>query len=275
MKKSIWHDKIIFITGGSSGIGLAVARAFCLEGAHVAIFARRLPQLTLAAQELTNLKQNVNQRIQYEQLDVADEAAVQNIFNRTIEEIGAPDVLINCAGRAIPNYIDNISTEQFDETIRVNLKGVWNTVKAVLPAMKQYCRGYIVNTSSIIGFMGVFGYADYCASKFAIIGLSEGLRSELKRDNIHISVLCPPDTDTPGFAIENQTKPPETRAVSEMAKLTSPDKVARSLLIGMKRKKFMIIPGFDGKLTWIAKRYAPGLVDRMIENQISKAIRKQ
>lgn len=91
--------------------------------------------------------------------------------------------------------------------MKVHIYGVWNSISTLLPHMRQR-GGYIVNVSSVLGFMGVFGYSDYCPSKFAILGLSEVLKSELKRYGIGISVLCPPDTDTPGFQVENQTKLP-------------------------------------------------------------------
>jgi short-subunit dehydrogenase len=135
--------------------------------------------------------------------------------------------------------------------------------------------GYIVNTSSMCGFVGVFGYADYCAAKFGIVGLSEVLRSELRWHNIAVSVLCPPDTDTPGFAEENRTKPPETVAVSGAGSLMKPEEVAKALLAGMARKEFMIIPNLNGKFTWWMKRLLPGLVDAIMDADIKKVQAKK
>ncbi len=270
MKTSIWKDQVVYIPGGSSGIGLATARLFCRAGAHVCIFARRLSQLSLAAQELTEKRIDGNQKVGYFQLDVTDEIRVNQVFAQAVDEVGPPDILINSAGRALPNYVKNISTEQFEETVRINLQGTWHTVKAVLPYMEKRGSGYIVNISSIAGFVGVFGYADYCASKFAVQGLSEVLRSELKPKGIKVSVLCPPDTDTPCFEVENRTKPPETREISAVAKLLSPDDVASALLKGMKRRRFLIIPDIDGKVTLLARRLAPWLLTYVMDSKIKK-----
>src|SRR5438477_366286 len=104
-----------------------------------------------------------------------------------------------------------------------------------LAAAKRFAAGgahvaiFARRRASLAGLIGVFGYTDYCASKFAIVGFSEALRSELKPHGIMVSVLCPPDVDTPGFAVENTTKPPETVAISEGAKPMTPDEVAAEL----------------------------------------------
>jgi short-subunit dehydrogenase len=121
----------------------------------------------------------------------------------------------------------------------------------------------------------VFGYTDYCASKFAIVGFSEALRSELKPHGITVSVLCPPDTDTPGFETENLTKPEETRAISSTAKVLSPAAVADHLLRGMARAEFLIIPGFDSRLGVLAKRFVPGVVRWVMDRTVAKVGRRR
>ncbi len=103
----------------------------------------------------------------------------------------------NNNGRAYPRKFADVSCQQFDETMRINMYGIWNTCAALVPHMKEQ-GGAIVNISSIAGFVGVFGFTDYSASKFAVIGFSEALKSELKQFGITVQVLCPPDTDTPG-----------------------------------------------------------------------------
>ena len=180
----------------------------------------------------------------------------------------------HCAGRAIPRRFEDVSVAQLDETMRINFFGTWNTIAALLPAMRER-GGHIVNVSSIVGFLGIFGYTDYAASKFAVIGFSEALRSELKPYGIAVSVLCPPDTDTPGLAAENRTKPEETAAISAGAKLMQPDDVARALLRGMERGKFLIVPGFEGKLARVVHCLAPWLVTRIVDRTVRKVQRKR
>lgn len=266
--------KTVFITGGSSGIGLASAKLLSAQGANVAIFARNRYKLEEAIQQIEQAKKRHGQRFAWYQCDVSDYMQVKKSFTQALRQFDSCDVLINCAGRAYPKYFEDISIKQFEETMMINLCGVWNTCSFLVPYMKEK-GGYIVNTSSVAGLVGVFGYTDYSASKFAIVGFSEALKSELKRYNIHVSVLCPPDTDTPGFAVENKTKPDETKEISKSAKLMTPEDVAKALLSGMKKKKFIILANFDSKLTWCIKRIAPWLVDLVMDMQIEKVQRKK
>lgn len=269
IKVKNFDGKLVFITGGSSGIGLATARLLAGEGADVVIFARGRERLEEALRQVEGAKRRAGQRVAWKQMDVTDHRQVARVMEETVREFGVPEILINCAGRAYPNYFENISYEQFCETMKVHAYGTWNTVSALFPHMKKR-GGYIVNTSSVLGFMGIFGYTDYAASKFAVVGFSEALRSEARRHGIGVSVLCPPDTDTPGFAMENLTKPPETRAISEGGGLLQPGEVAKALLRGMKKGTFLIGPGSAG-LLYRLKRYFPWLVDMFTERAIRKA----
>ncbi len=262
--------KLVFIPGGSTGIGLAIARTLAARGADLALFARRRDRLAAAVDEVTGQCRRGGQRIVAHALDVADADQVATVFGATIAALGPPDVLINCAGRALPTYFDRVPLAQFEETMRINLHGCWHTVQAALPHMRGR-GGYIVNVASLAGLIGVFGYTDYCASKFALVGFSEALRSELRGERIAVSVLCPPDTETPGFATENSTKPPETRAVSARASLLSADEVAKALVSGMARRAFLIIPGQQARLIYLVKRFAPRLVEQIMERQIRSA----
>jgi short-subunit dehydrogenase len=263
-----------FIPGGSSGIGLSAAKLLAAEGAHVVIFARNKNRLEEAAKQIEECRKNRAQRVGFLQLDVSDNLAVIKTMDRAVRDFGVPKLLINCAGRAYPRNFEDVSYAQFDETMRVNMYGVWNTCSALAPRMKEH-GGAIVNTSSMVGFIGVFGYTDYAASKFAVVGFSEALKSELKRYNISVQVLCPPDTDTPGFVEENRTKPEETKAISAAAKVMSADDVARDLIRHIRRGTFMIIPGMDGKIAFISKRLIPRVVEYVMDRDIRKAQGRQ
>jgi short-subunit dehydrogenase len=264
-----FSKKRVFITGGSSGIGLSTANLLARKGAHIIIFARGKERLEAAKNEITGNAISKDQQFSFMQLDVSNHKNVETVMSNAIKVFGEPDVLINCAGRAYPDYFETIPFEQFDETMKINLYSIWNTVSVLLPYMREK-GGHIANVSSIAGFIGVFGFTDYCASKFAIIGFSEALKSELKPYGITVSVLCPPDTATPGFEVENKTKPEETKAISANARLMHPDKVAEAFINGIIKGKFLIIPGLDGKLTHIAKRLFPSLVDSIMDRTIKK-----
>jgi 3-dehydrosphinganine reductase len=262
--------KNVYLTGGSTGIGLAAAKLLAAAGANVIIFARTQAKLETALIEIEKKRIRPAQRLAFRALDVADHDMVKAVMGETVASLGVPDLLINCAGRALPRYFEDVSYAQFDETMKINLYGVWNTLAALVPAMKAK-GGAIVNTSSMCGFMGVFGYTDYCASKFGVVGLSEALRQELQFHNITVQVLCPPDTDTPGLATENLCKPAETKAVSAGAKVMTADDVARELIAGIKRGTFMIVPGFDGRLAHFLKRHFPAVVDLIMRPGLRKA----
>lgn len=264
-----FSNKKIFIFGGSSGIGLAAAKQLVQLGGHVAIFARGAQRLNEAVRAIQPFRITSTQQIASFAVDVSDPELVTRVVRETLESFGVPDILINCAGRAYPRRFEEVSLDQLHETMAINLYGIWHVIQAALPYMKEK-GGLIVNTSSVSGFIGVYGYTDYAASKYAIMGLTEALRSELKPFNIHVSVLCPPDTDTPGLTTENLTKPEETKAISANAKVMSPDAVANALIAGMRKGRSVILPGMDGKLLYIAKRLFPGVVEFVMDRTIEK-----
>jgi 3-dehydrosphinganine reductase len=263
----------VFIPGGSQGIGLAAAKRFAALGADVAIFARRADVLAAAAAEIARYRRDAAQRIVAEPLDVAEPAAVAQVLGAAVEQLGAPEVLLNCAGRAVPQYFERIDARQLDETLRINLGGAWHATQVVLPHMRARRRGAIVNVASLAGLIGLFGYTDYAASKFALVGFSEALRNEVARDGVQVSVLCPPDVQTPGFERENEHKPPETHAASAGASVLDVETVADALLDGIERGRFLIIPGAEARFAARMKRFFPGLVMRSIDRAVAKAKR--
>jgi NAD(P)-dependent dehydrogenase (short-subunit alcohol dehydrogenase family) len=258
------------VVGGSTGIGLAVAEKLAARGGDVVVFARREGPLADAVRALEARRRDAAQRIAGRALDATDAARVRAVMDAAVAEFGAPQLLVNCAGRAVPDYFERIAAAQLEETLRQNLHTCWNTVQALVPHMKA-SGGHIVNVSSLAGLIGVFGYTDYCASKFAVIGFSEALRWELAPHGISVSVLCPPDVDTPGLAREDATKPHETRVVSAGARMLAPPAVADALLAGVAKRRFLILPGAEGRLAWWAKRLSPALVDALVARRLRGA----
>ena len=267
-----YRDKRCYIFGGSSGIGLAVACQLAARGARVAVFARDPDRLARAAAEISSVGGSGGEPATFS-LDVAEPGKVAVTCAQAVSCFGPPDLVVNSAGRAYPRRFEDITWTQFDETMRINLYGLWHTTAALLPHLPAP-GGTIVNIASIAGLVGVFGYTDYAASKFAVVGFTEALRSELAPRGIRVAVLCPPDTDTPSLAVENRTKPAETRAISAHARVMSAEAVARALLRGLEKGRFLIIPGFDGKLTCLAQRLAPGLVRRLMDRDVRRMQRR-
>ncbi|MFH1136166.1 MAG: SDR family oxidoreductase [Pseudomonadota bacterium] len=264
-----FDNKNVYLVGGSSGIGLCVGQAAARRGANVIIFARGRERLEKARREIAAAAGTAQRKYECRVLDASDIRNVREVMAEAVQAFGPPDVLVNCAGRALPHYFEDITHEQFDETMKINLYSAWNTISVLLPDLKR-TRGCVVNVSSIAGFIGVFGYTDYSASKFAVIGFSESLRAELRKHGVQVAVLCPPDTDTPAFELENRTKPEETKAISGNVKVMRPEQVADALFKGLEKNKFLIIPGLDGRLTNLAKRFVPGLVDRIMAKAAAK-----
>lgn len=269
-----YNNKTAYITGGSSGIGLSIARILSSYGTNVVIFARNKEKLKRALAEIEKKKKTLSQRFAFVEMDVSDAQGVKKKIDRTVREFGIPDIVINSAGITCCSRFEQIPFEKFDELMKIDLYGIWNMLQAVIPHMKENGGGNIVNISSMAGIIGVFGYTAYSAAKFGIIGLSECLRGELKGHNINVSVLCPPDTDTPQLAEENKTKPDETRAIAGNAGLYQPDYVAGKLLKNLVKKKFIIIPGMESKFIYFVKRLFPGIPEFIMDGSIKKVSKK-
>ncbi len=268
--------KLAVLTGGSSGIGLAVARELVKSGTSVILIARRpgpLAEAKASLEQIISGSSSAEVKVRTLALDVSDSRDVKRKLPPFLDETGIPDLLYNGAGIAYPNHFESIPEEMFRQTMEINLGGTWNILSAVIPLMKAAGGGTVVNVSSLAGLIGTYGYTAYAASKFALVGLSQSLRNEMKPDGIDVRILCPPDTDTPQLAEEEKTKPEETRKISGNAGVMAPETVARVLLKGLHRRRFMIIPGFMGKITWLLYRLFPSLVHYLIDSDV-RSIRK-
>jgi 3-dehydrosphinganine reductase len=233
------------ITGGSSGIGLALARRLCASGMDLTLIARGASRLCAAATALESLRMRDDQRVLTVCADVADKQQVTASISMAVTQLGVPELLVTSAGMARPGYFDELPDGIFEASMRVNYFGTLHAVQAVAPAMRAQRRGRIVMMSSAAGLLGIFGYAAYSPTKFALRGLAEALRGEFARDDVGISVVYPPDTDTPQLHEENKTKPAETRRISANAATWQADDVAQLIIKGIAAGRFAITPGFE------------------------------
>jgi len=248
-----FDGQLALVTGGSSGIGLALAQQLAGEGADVWILARRQGPLDEAAEAISAARSRPGSRVGTLAADVAEPAEVERSLEYLTNEVGLPDLLINSAGVAKPGYAQNLELAVFDWMMAVNYFGTVYVTQTLLPAMIDRGSGYIVNIASLAGLLGVFGYTAYGASKFAVRGYSDTLRAEMKPHGLGVSLVFPPDVDTPQLAYENQFKPPETKLLAGGAAAISPDQAARTILNGVARGAYVIIPGFEGKaLYWLS-----------------------
>ena len=223
--------------------------------------------------ECLRMAKGPDQKIEIISCDCTDINKLKPIFENYISINGVPDYLINVVGYAYPQYVEKLTMEDFKKNFETNYYGQLVPTIIVIPHMIRESKGQIAFVSSTVGFLAIMGYASYAPSKFALVGLAETLRNELSPYNIKISVLYPPDTDTPGFEIENRSKPPECAMISEGAKLMKPEDVAKMFVKGILKEKFTILKG-DVKLYWWIKRLAPRLAFSFIDGDLAKARKK-
>jgi NAD(P)-dependent dehydrogenase (short-subunit alcohol dehydrogenase family) len=182
-----FKDKTVLITGGSRGLGLVMAREFANEGARLAICARDEEELQQARLDLEKFGVDVLTV----PCDVTNRESVNKMIATVNSHFGTIDVLINNAGVIQVGPIEVMTPEDFEQAMQAHFWGPLNTIMAVLPSMREKKAGRIVNISSIGGKVSVPHLVPYSASKFALVGLSKGLRAELMKDGIFVTTVCP------------------------------------------------------------------------------------
>lgn len=186
MKANI-ENKVIVITGASSGLGEAAAKHLSALGATVVLGARRVERIEKLAREIND---NGGKAFAMG-VDVTQRDQVKQLVDSAVQQFGRIDVILNNAGIMPLSPIDRLNVDEWDTMIDVNIKGVLNGIAAVLPYMKAQKSGQIINTSSVAGHKIFTGSAVYSATKFAVRALTEGLRMEVKPYNIRTTVVCP------------------------------------------------------------------------------------
>ena len=245
------------ITGGSRGIGLALARRLVMCGAGVTLVARDAAQLARAAAQLE--REVAGARVRCLSLDVADAARVERELPRELAEQPI-DYLFNNAGISRPGYFWEIPADVFERVGAVNYAGAVAVTRAALPALLRSSDAYIVNVGSLSSVVGTLGHSAYCGSKFALYGFSEVLRAELRARGVRVSIALPPEVETQMLDEELRYLPPGAKRLQQSAGLLSADRVAREILHGMSRGRFEIVPGALARASVWAFRFAPGVV---------------
>ena len=243
-----YKDKSVLITGGTSGIGLELARLLAARGAQLFLFARSQDNLNKTINDLQTVQTGEYHGIP---TDVSDANQVAKSVKQVIETAGVPDLLVNCAGAAHPGYVQDLDLEIFHWMMDVNYFGAVFVTKAVLPGMIERKSGYIVNIASLAAVVGMYSYTAYGASKFALRGFSDALRMEMKPHGIQVSIVYPADTDTPQLTYENQYKPAELKQILQILPALDPippEQVARAIVGGIDRQKNVIIPDLGTSL---------------------------
>jgi short-subunit dehydrogenase len=182
-----FKDKVVLITGASSGIGRASAIQFAKKGATIILVSRRKEKLDQVDKDLK--KFNVSTLVC--ECDVSDKFQVKKISKTILEKYESVDILVNNAGFAIHGSVSNLTIEEIESQMATNYFGMVYCIKNFLPSMIKKKSGHIVNVASVAGSFGLPGIASYCASKFAMLGFSEGLKHELKGTGVGVTVVSP------------------------------------------------------------------------------------
>jgi 3-dehydrosphinganine reductase len=254
------------ITGGSSGIGLAVATALGARGDTVSLIARSADRLEQAAACLRAKGTTVHTA----QADVADQLALTQAIAGLTAKAGPCDILVTAAGEARPGYFHELGDEVFRQMMEVDYFGTLYAIRAVSPSMTARGRGSIVAISSATAVLGIFGYTAYSPAKFAVRGLMESLRDELRPHGVHVACVYPPDVDTPQLAEENRYKPVETAAISGSVRPMSAEAVAAAIVRAIDRKRYAVYP--DRSIALLAT-FGP-IIAPILRTMIDRRVRR-
>ena len=210
----VFAGRNVLITGGSSGIGAACAELLAERGANVWILARDQARLTEALAKIRARARSDEQKLGWLSADVSDYAQVEAALAQMVAAVGPPYLTLCSAGVFRGGYFDELPLDDFRRLMDVNYLGAVHPCRAVYPHLKAARRGRLALVSSVAGLVGLPGYSAYTSTKFAVTGLGDALRAELKPYGVGVSVIFPPDVDTPQLRGEIPQRTPELAAIS-------------------------------------------------------------
>ncbi|MBK7448315.1 MAG: SDR family NAD(P)-dependent oxidoreductase [Anaerolineales bacterium] len=256
-------DKVVIVTGASSGIGAAAALEFGREGAKVVLAARRFERLQAVAHEIELM--NTGAQALVVRTDISKLEDIERLVNQTLAAFGRIDVLVNNAGFGRLDWLEKLDPmEDIKGLMDVNVMGLIQTTRQVLPVMIRQHSGSIINMCSISGLVGTPTYTIYSASKHAVHGFSEALRREVEPWGIHVSLLYPGGVKTE-FAQRAGIKRKTNASTPNFMVLTA-EQVGKAVVKLVRHPRRMWIMPWLWGFTVSLNRFLPGLVDRMTIN---------
>jgi short-subunit dehydrogenase len=253
---AMFQDDTVVITGGSSGIGKALALAFLRAGAHVTIVGNQPARLEDALQEM----KAVSAMATALQCDVSDLTQVRELVARQMD-LAPPDILINNAGFATYTPVEQASSEEIGALVGVNLLGAMYVTREFLPSMIARRRGRIVNISSVAGKIIITPNATYCAAKHGLVAWSDALSAELHQFGITVQVVCPGRVETPFFDHPSFAARPPSHITGFSVPI---EKVTRATMDALASNRFLTyVPRWFGLAAWISG-LAPATARRLI-----------
>lgn len=223
------NGKTAIVTGGTSGIGFSTAQALLKKGAKVVIAGRNVERGEKAAEELSSISPDVA----FCQADTADEMSVKNLVEFAVERFGSLDIMVNNAGIGIHGAVDELSGEDWDKVIAINLNGVfYGTKYAAIQMKKQGHGGAIISTSSIEGIIGDGLIPSYCAAKGGVNQLTKSSALALAKDGIRVNTVNPGYVDTPLVSVEaiGQDLHDALTAMHPLGRFAKPEEIAHAII---------------------------------------------
>lgn len=265
-----FKNKVVVITGAAGGMGRALCRRFGRAGAKIALLDLHRETLNDFVREL---KQTGIQTLALP-CDVTNESACENAMQNIIANFGSIDVLINNAGITQRSAFEKTQTSVFRKVMEVNFFGALHCTKAALPALLK-SQGLIIVMSSIAGFSPLYGRSGYSASKYALHGLFESLRSELKAKGVRVMMVCPgfTATDIEKNALGGDGRP-TTHPRSTTGKIATPDEVAEAIYRGVLRNKRLLVLSTVGKLAYLVSRFFPASYERVMTKRLRQELER-
>ncbi|MGR3370508.1 MAG: SDR family NAD(P)-dependent oxidoreductase [Sagittula sp.] len=241
-----------WVSGGSSGIGLEIARLLAGQGRPVVLLARDAARLDAAAADIRQSAPGAD--VLGLPVDVSDRAALSAACAQAVAAYGAPGVAVASAGIVEPGLFLDQPLDSFDRQMAVNYNGTLYFLREAAPLMRDAGGGRMAVISSGAAFFGIYGYSAYAPTKYAVRALAEVLRVELAPHGISVTLCYPPDTDTPQLAAEKLTKPAATAAITDGGGLWQPEAVAERVVRAMDTGRFTVTPGWQ---MWLLNGLAP------------------
>jgi NAD(P)-dependent dehydrogenase (short-subunit alcohol dehydrogenase family) len=262
-----FRGRTVLVTGASSGIGRETALAFASAGANVVLVARRAKVLAKVAAESRKLGATTLVAA----ADVTQAAAVAGAFRKAVKRFGAVDVVVNNAGVMIPSRVVDLRTADLQRMLDVNLIGALHVMQEAVKVMRKQGRGHIVNVGSLAGRRGFSPLGGYCATKFALVGLTEALRTELVGERVGVSLVLPGVIDTPMASAAQHN--PETAGTWPEALTMPPSWVVWSIFLAIRfRLAEIAVPPGSALLEKLAA-LAPGTTDSLLRRATDAARR--
>ena len=258
--------KLALVTGASSGIGRAAALELVSRGADVIVVARRAEPLGTLRDEI----ERGGRRCHVILADLSVEAECQRAAEDALA-IGPVDILVNNAGFAIFDEIASARIEDLESMMMTNYFGALRLSRALLPSMIARRSGAIVNIASIAGIMGFFRMGGYCASKFALVGLSEALRDEVYGSGVRVSLVCPGTVETEFFQLAEKGKMP---SASRLVLAIPPQRAARAIARAVERGSYRIVVPWTASIFMKFKELFPRTAHFLMRN-VSAAIERK